>query len=87
MAITRAQIDAATEALVLALKFDRPADSVLHDFFRARRALGARDRAFVADAVYGVLRRKRTVEWLAPPGEPRRLLLAYLVRVVGVSVR
>jgi 16S rRNA (cytosine967-C5)-methyltransferase len=87
MAITRAQIDAATEALVLALKFDRPADSVLHDFFRARRALGAGDRAFVADAVYGMLRRKRTVEWLAPPGEPRRLLLAYLVRIAGVSVR
>lgn len=87
MAITRAQIDAATEALVLALKFERPADSVLHDFFRARRALGARDRALIADAVYGVLRRKRTVEWLAPPGEPRRLLLAYLVRIAGVSVR
>jgi 16S rRNA (cytosine967-C5)-methyltransferase len=87
MTITRAQVDAATEALQLALKFDRPADSVLHDFFRARRALGVRDRAFVADTVYGVLRRKRTVEYLAPAGEARRLVLAYLVRVAGVSVR
>ena len=87
MTITRAQVDAATEALQLALKFDRPADSVLHDFFRARRALGARDRAFVADTVYGVLRRKRTVEHLAPAGEVRRLVLAYLARVAGVSVR
>ena len=37
-AITRAQLEAATEALALALRFDRPADAVLHDFFRSRHA-------------------------------------------------
>ena len=87
MAITRTQLDAATEALGLALKFDRPADTVLHEFFGARRALGARDRAFIADAVYGVLRRKRTVEHLAPDGSPRRMLLAWAARMAGMSVR
>ena len=75
------------EALRLALKFERPADSVLHEFFRAHRALGSRDRAFVADTVYGVLRRKRSVECLAPEGTPRHLLLAYLARIAGVSIR
>ena len=59
MSVTRGQIEAGTEALTLALKFDRPADNVLHDFFRAHRALGARDREFVAETVYGALRRKR----------------------------
>jgi len=87
MAITRIQLDAAAEALALALRFDRPADAVLHDFFGARRVLGAHDRAFVADAVYGVLRRKRTVDRLAPDGTPRQLLLAWLVRPAGISVR
>jgi 16S rRNA (cytosine967-C5)-methyltransferase len=87
MSIPRAQFDAATEALGLVLRFDRPADAVLHDFFGAHRALGARDRAFVAEAAYGVLRRKRTVDHLAPDGAPRQLLLAYLVRPAGVSVR
>jgi len=87
VAITRTQLEAAAEALTLALKFDRPADSVLHDFFRDHRALGGRDRAFVADAVYGVLRRKRTVDHLAPDAAPRHLLLAYLARVSGASVR
>jgi len=87
MSITRTQLEAATEALALVLKFDRPADAVLHDFFRAQRALGAGDRAFVADAIYGVLRRKRTVDHLAPAGAPRRMLLAYLARIAGVSVR
>ena len=69
------------------LKLDRPADAILHDFFRARRALGAHDRGFVADAVYGVLRRKRSVEHLAPEGAPRRQLLAWLARGAGTSVR
>ena len=87
MSITRTQLEAAADALRLTLQFDRAADGVLHDFFGARRALGARDRAFVADAVYGVLRRKRTVDHLSPGGEPRQLLLAYLTRVAGLSVR
>src|SRR5690349_5212470 len=87
MSITRTQLDAATEALQLALKFDRPADAVLHEFFRARRALGSLDRAWIADTLYGVLRRKRTVDHLAPDGAARRMLLAYLTRIAGVSIR
>jgi 16S rRNA (cytosine967-C5)-methyltransferase len=87
MPITRTQLEAAAEALALALKFERPADAVLHEFFRAQRELGASDRAFVADAVYGVLRRKRTVELLAPDAAPREMLLAWLARLGGISVR
>ena len=87
MSISRAQLDAATEALALALKFDRPADSVLHEYFGAHRALGVRDRAFVADAVYGVLRRKRSLEIFAGEVTPRRLLLAYLLKINSLSVR
>ena len=87
MAITRIQLEAAVEALALALRFDRPADTVLHDYFRAHRELGSRDRAFVAEAVYGVLRRKRTVDHVAPGAAPRRMLLAYLARAGGTSIR
>jgi len=87
VAITRTQLDTAAEALALVLKFDRPADTVLHEFFRARRALGQQERAFVADTVYGVLRRKCSVDHLAPGAAPRRMLLAYLVRIAGVSIR
>ncbi|HEY7744237.1 MAG TPA: RsmB/NOP family class I SAM-dependent RNA methyltransferase [Burkholderiales bacterium] len=87
MASTRTQLDAATDALRLVLRFDRAADAVLHDFFRTRRELGSGDRAFVAEAVYGVLRRKRTVDHLVPGGSPRRMLLGYLARLGGISVR
>jgi 16S rRNA (cytosine967-C5)-methyltransferase len=87
VSVTRTQLDAATDALRLVLRFDRAADAVLHDYFRDRRELGSRDRAFVAEAVYGVLRRKRTVDHIAPGGPPRRMLLGYLARLGGSSVR
>ncbi|MBM3359116.1 MAG: SAM-dependent methyltransferase [Betaproteobacteria bacterium] len=87
MSITRHQLEAAADALRLVLKLDRPADAVLSDFFRAHRALGQNDRAFVADAVYGVLRRKRTLDRLAEDRAPRRMLLAWLARIAGASVR
>jgi len=85
--IYRHQLEAAREALGRVLRFDRPADAVLHEFFRAHRQLGAQDRAFVAESVYGVLRRKRYLEQLLPEATPRAMLLAYLARVAGTSVR
>ncbi len=36
-----------------------PADRALDRFFRSRRFLGGRDRRFIAEAVFGVLRRRR----------------------------
>ncbi len=60
---------------------------MLHEFFGEHRALGVHDRAFVADAVYGVLRRKRSLECVAPAAEPRRLLLAYLFKINSLSIR
>jgi len=85
--IHRHQLEAASEALGLVLKFERPADSVLHAFFRSRPALGVHDRAFVAESVFGVLRRKRQIDHIAPDATPRGMLLAYLTRLKGVSVR
>ena len=88
MTITAAQIQSASQALRSVLRFDYPADSVLSRYFRDLRELGARDRAFVAEAVYGVLRRLRTLERLC--GEDvstRKLVLAWLARVEGLTLR
>jgi 16S rRNA (cytosine967-C5)-methyltransferase len=69
------------------LTFERPADAVLSAYFRDKGKLGARDRAFIAEAAYGVLRRLRTLEHLAGGREPRRLLLAWLARFGGHNLR
>jgi 16S rRNA (cytosine967-C5)-methyltransferase len=88
MTISATQIQSASQALRAVLRFDYPADSILSRFFRDFRELGARDRAVVAEAVYGVLRRKRWLESLcAPESSTRHLILAWLARVEGLTLR
>ena len=86
--ITSAQLDAADEALHDVLRFEYPADSALSNYFRMNRGVGARDRAFVAEAVYGVLRQLRQLKAIVGADlRSRRLLLAWLIRFEGYSLR
>jgi len=84
---TRTQFDHAADALRAVLRFDKPADAVLSGYFRQQRALGQQDRAFIAEGVYGVLRRSRFLRHAAGGDDPRLLLLAWLARVAGSSAR
>ena len=78
----------AAKALAEALRFNGPADQVLSRHFRAHRELGQRDRAFVAEMAFAVLRRMRSLEAACGGSRrPRDLVLAALVRLQGVSVR
>ena len=70
----------AAHALERVLTFEYPADAVLSRYFRDRHALGQHDRAFVAEAVFGVLRRKCLLDHIAPQATPRQLLLLWLTR-------
>ncbi len=85
MELTPALLQAATQALDLVLDFRRPADAVLSAYFRDNRKLGARDRAFIAEAVFGVLRRYRYLCVVVPAANPRTLIVAWLAKVRGVS--
>lgn len=74
------------------LDFNSPADAKLGEFFRNNRDLGTKDRAFVAESVYGVLRRLRFLSTVTAndendPDDARKLILAYLLRVQGKSIR
>ncbi len=60
-------LNAAVAATAQLLTFILPADGALSAFFRARKS-GARDRAFIAETAYAVLRRKRLLERLAASG-------------------
>lgn len=85
MELTPPLLQLATQALDLVLDFKRPADAVLSAFFREHKKLGARDRAFVADAVFGVLRRYRYLSVVVPAANPRTLVIAWLIKVRGMS--
>jgi 16S rRNA (cytosine967-C5)-methyltransferase len=86
--ITAAMIDRAGEALERLLEFSQPADAVLSTYFREHRELGGRERGFVAETCYAVLRRKRQLEKLVAPAKSARwLVLASLLRFSGVGQR
>jgi 16S rRNA (cytosine967-C5)-methyltransferase len=70
------------------LQFEYPADAVLSHYFRNNREVGARDRAFIAETAYAVLRRLRTLERLCGDRvTPQRLVLVSLTRVAGYNTR
>ena len=77
----------ASMALADVLTGTGPADAKLGWFFKQNRELGTKDRAFVAESVYGVLRRKSFLAFVSDGEDPRKLLLAWLLRVQGMSMR
>ena len=84
---TKALIAHASEALSDALRFSGPADQAVSRHFRNHRELGQQDRAFVAETVFGALRRRRSLAAAAQSESPYSLVLASLVRLQGLSAR
>ena len=78
-----------TEALLSELlRSTFPADLVVSRYFRQHRELGHADRGFVAETVYSVLRRKRSLAARCFEDlTSRRLLLATLACVQGLNRR
>ncbi len=78
----------AAELLGLILAGNQAADQHMQHYFREHRSLGGRERGFIAETVYGCLRRKRLVEYLldAKPS-PSDRIAAYLVAEQGWSLR
>lgn len=74
------------------LEFNSPADIKLSEFFRTNRDLGTKERAFVAESVYGVLRRLRYLSAVTAneendPDDARKLILAWMLRIQGMSIQ
>lgn len=85
---SRALLIQTAQALGAVLTFDHPADAVLSHYFRDNRELGHRDRGFMAETIYGIVRRLRWLRRLTGEGAtPRQLLLAWLARGEGWPMR
>ncbi len=87
MRLTPDHLDIATAALRAVLPLEHPADSILRHFFRGNPKLGATDRAFIAEAIFGILRHRFFLESVVGIPTPRSLLLAYLARFQGLNLR
>ncbi|MEO1948317.1 MAG: RsmB/NOP family class I SAM-dependent RNA methyltransferase, partial [Methylophilaceae bacterium] len=74
------------------LDFEKPADAIMRTFFRNNRDLGNKDRSFIAESAYGVIRRLRFLSTIIAtegndPDDARKLIVAWLLRVQGRSLR
>ena len=81
------QLSALAAAIADLAPLGAPADAMLRRFFREHHEIGRADRAFVSDAAFAWLRRRRSLEALAQTRDPRLLALATVVRELGVSAR
>ena len=87
MPLPRPLLDHTVTTLATVLEFKHPADAVVSRYLRAHPILGQQDRAFVAETVFAILRRLRLLETLTAGRDPRRLVLAGLTRLRGLSLR
>ena len=85
MTLTGFLLRHAEAALQEILQLSGPADQALSRYFRGHRQLGQHDRAFIAEAAFAVLRRKRSLEAAAGSTRPDALLAAALLRVRSLS--
>lgn len=60
-----------------------PADTLMGDYFKKRRFIGAKDKGFIARRLYGVLRHGASLQWWAEQAKltinPRTMVLTMLV--------
>ena len=87
MKLTPNLIDHAAEALATVMRFEYPADGVMSRYFRAHEKLGQQDRAFIAETVFAVLRRKRLLDYLLGDTGARDMILACLAVLRGHNLR
>ena len=87
MRATRSTLAHAAAVVQEMLSFAGPADETLSAYFRQHRSLGREERAFVAEAAFAVLRRKRSLEAAAGSAAPAALVAAAAMRALGLSGR
>lgn len=87
MTVRASQLAALAEAIAAVSPLSSAADTALRDFFRRHRQLGVRDRGFIAEGVFAVLRRRRSLALHAGSTTPRALAIAVSLRELGVSLR
>ena len=61
MTIRANQLAGLASAIERVRRFDAPADNGLRAFFRAHPEMGQQDRAFIAEGVFALLRRMRSL--------------------------
>ena len=71
---------AVMELLEKIFKGDIPADRVINDYMRERKFIGSKDRRFVSDVVWNIIRNKMKLEFDTESSDIRRWVMLYIGR-------
>ena len=55
-----------------------PADNIINDYMRARKYIGSKDRRFIVETVWNIIRNRMKLSFDAGSEEPRKIVLLYL---------
>lgn len=73
-----AQYQAVWELISEIFKDKIPADNIINAYVRERKYIGSKDRRFITETVWKIIRNRRKLVFDAGSNEPRRILLTYL---------
>ncbi len=76
-----AQICSAIEILGEILNSSRPADSIISNYFRTRRYIGSKDRKFIQERIYRIMRHYHRLCWHLKQIDGRNLVIADMCMV------
>lgn len=57
---------------------ETPADKIINEYMRARKYIGSKDRRFISDKTWEIIRNRMKLEFDIQSFEPRDVLIAYL---------
>lgn len=70
-----ARYQAVLELISEIFKDEKPADGIINDYLRARKYIGSKDRRFISEKVWEIIRNRMKLTFDAGSDEPRRVLL------------
>lgn len=73
-----AQYKAVWELLTLIFQDKYPADNIISGYMRERKYIGSKDRRFITETVWDIIRHRRRLEFDAQSTDARKILLIYL---------
>lgn len=72
-----ARYQAVLDLITEVFKDEKPADGIINDYLRARKYIGSKDRRFITETVWEIIRRRMKLEFDAASKDPRKVLLVY----------
>ena len=75
---TGARYQAILEILTEVFKDKTPADNIINDYIRSRKYIGSKDRRFITENCWNIIRNRLKLSFDTQSNDPRRILLYYI---------